>query len=122
MNIKLNPIYFIFPVCILCFCFFTSCKNLTGTGIPKDKQEYIGTWKYENPEIILKISPDGRIDYSYKAQGTNKNIQAPIQKFEGNNFVAGALGIHTTFIVSQPPHLSGNSWQMTVDGRTLIRE
>ena len=52
----------------------------------------------------------------------SKSIKGPLQKFEGNNFVVGALGINTTFVVSDPPHKDSTGiWKMTMDGNELTK-
>lgn len=99
----------------------TSCGGLKGIKVPEDKKEYVGFWK--SSEVTLSIQEGGRVEYEKKSGSSSKKISAPIQKFEGNNFVVGALGINTTFEVSDPPHQdSSGVWKMTVDGTELTRE
>ena len=54
--------------------------------LPADKANYAGEWR--SPEIRLVITPGGRVDYERRASGGSKSVQAPIQKFEGNDFIA----------------------------------
>jgi hypothetical protein len=97
----------------------TAC-GLKGIKVPADKQDYIGVWL--SKEISLSISAEGRVEYQKNSGGSKKSISAPIQKFEGNNFVVGALGINTTFVVSETPHKDDTGlWKMTVDGVELSR-
>lgn len=97
----------------------TGC-GLKGISIPADKKDYIGYWTA--PDMKLSISESGRVEYEKTNGGSKKSISAPIQKFEGNNFVVGALGINTTFVVSQPPAKdSSGTWTMVVDGVTLTK-
>lgn len=97
-----------------------SCGSMRGIKVPADKQDYIGLWA--SSEVTLSISANGRVEYVKRSGSSKKTISAPIQKFEGNNFVVGALGINTTFIVSVPPHQdSTGMWKMTVDGNELMR-
>ncbi|HLP53828.1 MAG TPA: hypothetical protein VK151_02325 [Fluviicola sp.] len=97
-----------------------SCSFSGGQGIPEDKKDYIGTWT--STEIYLDISENGNVDYKREsAGGSTTSIKAPIQKFEGNSFVVGALGFDTKFVVSKPPHEENGVWTMTVDGRELTK-
>jgi hypothetical protein len=97
-----------------------SCGSMKGIKVPADKQDYVGLWT--SSEIMLSISAGGRVEYEKRSGGSKKTISAPIQKFEGNNFVVGALGINTTFVVSDPPHQdSTGAWKMTVDGNELTK-
>ena len=107
---------------ILFFAFIlASCGGLKGIKVPEDKKDYIGMWK--TTDISLSISKSGRVEYENKSGNVNKSISAPIQKFDGNNFTVGALGINTTFVVSDPPHKdSSGVWKMTVDGNELIKQ
>src|SRR5687767_4188362 len=108
----------IFITCLLALT-IASC-GMKGIKVPADKQDYIGLWT--SSEIMLSISSGGRVEYEKKSGGSSKSIKAPIQKFEGNNFVVGALGINTTFVVSDPPHKDSTGvWKMTVDGNELTR-
>jgi hypothetical protein len=99
---------------ILCSC------GLKGIKIPQDKLNYVGLWR--SSEIKLFIGSNGTVEYEKNRGNSNVTINAPIRKFEGNNFVVGALGINTTFVVSDPPHQdSSGVWKMTVDGNELTR-
>lgn len=94
--------------------------GLKGVGIPEDKKNYVGTWR--NETIELKISEGGRVDYKKSKDGLSSSVNGPIQKYEGNNFVVGALGINTTFVVSEAPKEIDGVWKMTVDGNELARD
>jgi hypothetical protein len=101
------------------FLTITSC-GMKGIKVPADKKDYVGVWS--SMEIQLAIYESGRVEYEKKSGGSSKSIKAPIQKFEGNNFVVGALGMNTTFVVSDPPHQDSTGvWKMTVDGNELTR-
>ncbi|POY35801.1 hypothetical protein C3K47_13700 [Solitalea longa] len=95
-----------------------SC-NLKSPGVPKEKLNYVGRW--ESLSMKLVITKDGSVEYERVEAGTSKSANAPLQKFEGDNFVIGALGINTTFVVSKPPHEENGIWKMTVDGEELQR-
>ena len=87
--------------------------------LPADKSTYAGDWRAQG--MSLRITQDGQVEYRRRTSGGNNSISAPIQRFEGNNFVVGVGPFNTTFVVSQPPHLDDGVWKMTVDGVELIR-
>ena len=90
-----------------------------GEPLPKDKLDYAGEW--EGPQVYLLITPNGRCVYERRRGSGNVSIDAPIQRFEGDNFVVGLGPIATTFIVTKPPRLADGKWTMTVDGVELTR-
>lgn len=99
---------------------FTVCSCGT-KEMPADKQEYIGVWTSD--KISLIITKGCRVEYKKQLSDvSSKSVNGPIQKFEGNNFVVGALGIKTTFIVTEPPHIEAGVMKMTVDGEELIKQ
>lgn len=67
----------------------------------------------------LAIDADGRVRYQRRNGGGHTSIEAPIQRFEGDNFVVGVGFLSTTFVVSKPPHESDGVMRMTVDGVEL---
>jgi hypothetical protein len=88
--------------------------------VPAAKVAYAGEWRA--PQMRLLITPDGRCEYNRRHEGGNStSINAPIQRFEGDNFVVGVGPFSTTFVVSRPPHLDDGQWKMTVDGVELTR-
>ena len=89
--------------------------------IPDDKMEYIGTWASD--KVTLTITENGRVEYHKNTSAvSSKSISGPIQKFDGNNFIVGALGINTTFVVSEQPHMEAGVTKMTVDGEELVKQ
>ena len=105
---------------LLILCYISSC-GLKGSGIPAGKEDYIGTWTSDN--ITLKISAGGRVDYKKQtSEVSSTSVNGPIQKFEGNNFIVGALGINTTFVVSELPHQEAGVIKMKVDGVELVKQ
>ncbi len=87
--------------------------------LPPEKSAYVGVWT--GPGVSLVISQEGRVAYRY-GQGTLvKKISAPVQEFQGDNFVVGVGPFKTTFAVSSPPRQDGAVWKMTVDGTELTR-
>lgn len=94
----------------------------TGCGepIPQDRLAYAGDWRARDMRLL--ITPDGRCEYRRRREGGGStSIDAPIQRFEGDNFVVGVGVLTTTFVVSKPPQLVDGQWRMTVDGVELIR-
>ena len=85
--------------------------------LPSDKVDYVGEWR--STEMRLIITANGRVDYERRASGGSKTVKAPIQKFEGNDFVAGLGPLNTRFVVARPPTLINGVWTMTVDGVEL---
>lgn len=90
-----------------------------GIEVPPDKKDYVGEW--QSREMYLLILQDGSVKYSRIKGGVTKTVSGPLRGFEGNNFVVGVSLIKTTFVVSEPPHLDGSQWKMTVDGVTLVK-
>ena len=88
--------------------------------LPPDKSAYAGLWRAENTTIL--ITEAGRVEYvTRRDNGMHKSIKAPLQRFEGDNFIVGVGPFKTTFIVSRPPHAEDGQWKMTVDGVELTR-
>jgi hypothetical protein len=92
----------------------------TATPIPLERAAYVGVWRAE--EMILAISPDGSLAYRRVKGNRTTSIDAPLQKFVGDDFVTGVWFMTSTFKVSEPPHLANGVWKMTVDGVELTRE
>jgi hypothetical protein len=93
----------------------TACSH----PIPPDHADYVGRW--EAPNMLLLIQQDGRASYKRQDGNTTNSIDAPLQRFEGKNFVLGVGPLETTFVVSQAPHQENGQWRMTVDGVELHR-
>ena len=90
-----------------------------GIDIPAEKQNYIGQWQGENME--LWIGANGTIDYESWKGAVNTEIEAPIQRFDGNNFDVGVWFFSTTFTVQKPPYQENGVWKMMVEGQELTR-
>jgi hypothetical protein len=93
--------------------------SCSGIAVPADKSSYIGKW--EGPGMTLMLTTDGGVHYVKLSGGGKKEINAPLQAFEGNDFVVGAFGITTTFRVQKPPYQADGVWKMVVDGVELTR-
>ncbi|HEX6833080.1 MAG TPA: hypothetical protein VF132_06055 [Rudaea sp.] len=89
-----------------------ACSN----PLPADKSAYAGDWHANG--FFLSITPDGYVHYK-RVGAVSKTINAPLKRFEGDNFVVGVGPMSTTFIVSAVPHADGDVWKMTVDGVEL---
>lgn len=89
--------------------------------LPPDKAAYAGFWRAGETSIL--ITHAGRVEYIVRhGNGFSKSIKAPLQRFEGDNFVVGLGPMSTTFVVSQPPRqIDGQVWTMVVDGKQLVR-
>jgi hypothetical protein len=99
--------------------FLTALLIGCGQPLPADKSDYVGEWRGQ--DMSLRITKDGQVEYRRRTGGGNTTVKAPIQRFEGDNFVVGVGPFNTTFVVAKPPHLDGGVWKMTVDGVDLVR-
>ncbi len=90
-----------------------------GIPLPADKSSYAGHWTGEN--VDLRISPEGRVNYLRSNGSSNTKLNAPLQRFDGEDFVVGVWMITTTFDVTDPPHEVEGVWTMTVDGTVMTR-
>lgn len=89
-----------------------------GKPVPQDKASYIGEWKAVGMQLV--ISAEGRVEYERLKPG-KVTISAPIQSFEGDDFLVGIPYLTTKFVVSKPPYRDGEQWKMVVDGVELVR-
>ncbi len=90
-----------------------------GAPVPAAKAAYVGAWRSDRMQLL--ITADGYVRYERRNGNGRTSINAPIQRFDGDNFVVGVGFMHTTFVVSRPPHRDGSRWKMTVDGVELVR-
>lgn len=100
---------------LLAALMLASCAN----PVPPEKSAYVGHW--EAPGMSLLITQDGQVVYWRKKGSTTSEINAPLKKFDGDNFVVGVGLWTTTFVVSKPPREESGRWKMTVDGVELLR-
>ena len=98
-----------------CLVLLAACAE----PLPSHRLEYAGEWRGDT--TLLVISPSGHCEYERRRNGNSVKINAPIQRFEGDNFVVGVGPFTTTFAVSKPPHLANGRWRMVVDGVELTR-
>jgi hypothetical protein len=87
--------------------------------VPSEKSAYVGEWKAQ--DFVLAIQQGGKVHYQRKRDGSSFNLDIELQSFNGDSFDAGIPLVHTTFIVSKPPHLDKGKWKMTVDGVELTK-
>lgn len=99
--------------------FIAALLGACAEPIPPEKLAYAGEWRADNVRLI--ITPEGKVSYQRRDGSAKVSVDAPIQRFEGDNFVVGVGPIHTTFVVSKPPHLVDGQYRMTVDGVELTR-
>jgi hypothetical protein len=95
--------------------FLSAC----GQPVPEDKAAYVGEWRAQT--MRLTLTQDGTVQYKRVKGGVTTSINAPLQRFEGDNFVVGVPFISTTFEVSKPPYQEAGTWKMVVDGVELSR-
>lgn len=87
--------------------------------IPPEKVGYAGEWRGEN--VVLVITLEGAVQYERRSGSSKVSVNAPIQRFVGDDFVVGIGPFSTTFVVSRPPHLVDGQYRMVVDGVELTR-
>lgn len=90
-----------------------------GKPVPPEKSAYVGDWGSSN--VTLRIAQDGRVEYKRVSGNASTSVNAPIQRFEGDNFVVGIPYLTTTFVVSRAPYQQDGRWKMVVDGVELTR-
>lgn len=90
-----------------------------GQAVPDNKAAYVGDWR--GPNMTLALTKDGRISYKRVKGTSTTTINAPLRRFEGDNFVVGIPFFSTTFEVSKPPYQEAGTWKMVVDGVELTR-
>jgi hypothetical protein len=90
-----------------------------GQPVPDEKAAYVGEWRAQSMSLLL--TRDGTVAYKRIKDGATTTINAPLRRFEGDNFVVGLPLISTTFEVSRPPYEEAGTWKMVVDGVELTR-
>jgi hypothetical protein len=104
-----------FVVLLLLALLLSACAK----PVPPDKAEYVGEWR--DKSMVLLITQDGSVRYKRVKDGVSTSIEAPLKRFDGDNFVVGVGPMSTVFTVSKPPYHDGRSWKMVVDGVELTR-
>ncbi len=105
----------LFAITTLCLLLLSSC----GIPVPADKMDYVGEWRA--PGMYLLIMADGSVKYKRIKKGFTKSIEAPLKRFNGDDFIVGIGSFKTTFRVDKRPYRDNGRWKMVVDSVTLIR-
>ena len=90
-----------------------------GQPVPGDKAAYVGEWRSQTMSLLL--AQDGSVRYKRVKGNITTSINAPLRRFEGDNFVIGIPYFSSTFEVSKPPYQEAGTWKMVVDGVELSR-
>lgn len=110
-----------FPLVILAAALPTLAA--CGQQVPDDRAAYVGEWHAQAMDV--QLTKDGTVHYRRVRPATTgtttTSINAPLRRFEGDNFVVGFPFLSTTFEVSAPPHQEAGAWKMVVDGVELTR-
>ena len=102
---------------VACLLLVAACG--AGKPLPPDKAAYAGDWRAKDMRVVITL--DGSVSYERRDGTNSKSINAPLQRFEGDNFVVGVGPLTTTFVVSKPPWRDEALWKMTVDGVELVK-
>jgi len=81
--------------------------------------DYVGEW--ETVGVDLVIYEDGTLSYETRSGNLTKTLNAPILTWGEQGFDAGIGPIVVEFTVNEAPHLDGDIWKMTVNGKELER-
>jgi hypothetical protein len=87
--------------------------------LPSDKADYAGQWRGGGMDLL--ITADGGCAYKRVSAGGSTEVNGPIKRFDGDDFVVGFLFIETTFDVTAAPTETPEGWKMTVDGVEVTR-
>jgi len=90
-----------------------------GIAVPADKANYVGQWK--GLGMNLTVTPDGGVDYKRVSGSGSTSVTAPLQSFDGDDFVVGVWFFTTRFKINKPPYQDGGQWKMIVEGVELTR-
>lgn len=85
--------------------------------LPADKSRYAGHWTGQ--DVVLVISADGTVNYQRRHDKGTTSVNAPIIRFEGDNFLVGLGPLNTLFVVQRAPYQEEGRWKMRVDGVDL---
>jgi hypothetical protein len=91
----------------------------SGIAVPADKARYVGQWK--GLGMDLTITPDGGVDYKRVSGSGSASVTAPLQSFDGDDFIVGIWMFTTRFKVNKPPYQDDGMWKMIVEGVELTR-
>jgi len=108
-----------FNVLLIVLLTSTVVLSACGKAVPPEKAAYVGEWRAQT--MALLVTQDGTVAYKRLKGGMTTSVNAPLRRFEGDNFVVGLPLISTTFEVSKPPYEEAGRWKMVVDGVELTR-
>lgn len=124
MNIRL---LFLAPLCALLISACTQTDPLL-----ENHPSYIGAWKNEQSELIIKAS--GEVLYSHKESAAHHRareagsssasvfVKANISSFDGQNFSIGQGELSKRFVINRAPYREKGQWKMTLNGEHFIRQ
>ena len=90
-----------------------------GEPVPEARASYVGDWQARNMRLV--ISANGMVEYERRDGNSSKKINAPLKRFDGDDFVVGFGPFDTTFKVTRAPWQDQGIWKMVVDGVELTR-
>ena len=90
----------------------TLVLSACGKAVPPDKAAYVGEWRAQTMDLL--VTQDGTVAYKRIKGGVTTSVNAPLRRFDGDNFVVGLPLISTTFEVSKPPYEEAGRWKMVV--------
>ena len=102
-------------IVLLAALLFAACAK----PLPAEYTDYAGEWR--GPGVVLRITHEGHVIYARKGDNERVSIDAPIHRFDGDDFEVGLAPLVTRFDVTARPALVDGVWRMTVDGRVLTR-
>ena len=98
---------------------FVTLLSGCGSPVPPEKAAYVGEWREKSMSLV--ITQDGKVRYKRQKGNASTSVDAPLRRFEGDNFNVGIGPMNTTFVVSKTPYQEGKTWKMVVDGVELTR-
>jgi len=102
-----------FCVPVSLFLLLAAC----GIAVPPDRLDYVGDWRSEHTSLL--ITREGRVEYRHERENTKTSLEAPLQRFEGDDFYVGVGKLARQFKVDKRPYQVGADWAIVVDGEML---
>src|SRR5215831_19482809 len=78
---------------ICCGFVLTACS---AKPLPPEKAQYAGDWQGLGMSLI--ITPDGSVAYRRLKGGGSVSVNGPINRYQGDNFCVGMIGLTTCFV------------------------
>lgn len=102
---------------------FSALLVACGEAVPESKMDYVGVWRAE--DMRLEIRKEGHVKFNRQwekdGMSGSSSLDAPLQGFHGDSFIAGLGCMKTTFNVEKPPFRKDGEWRMVVDGVEFVR-